>query len=212
MPSPPWLHFFQRTFPSANMALIKSQRPILVDTGFGGDLSATEHLLREAGSPPERLHLVVNTHYHCDHAGGNNGRQQRYGLPIAAHRWEATLVNQRDKEACSAEWLGQPIEPYYVNRMLSEGDTIDGGNVVLQVLHTPGHTLGHISLYEPEQHILICGDTVHSDNVAWIGIFREGTGALQRAMETLDRLTSLHPQWASQSRQTKRLAQIDTRK
>jgi hydroxyacylglutathione hydrolase len=196
MSPPKWLHFFQRTYPSANMVLIKSKHPMLVDTGFGSDLPATEQLLRGAGIPPEQLHLIVNTHYHSDHVGGNSGLQQRYGIPITAHHWEATLVNQRDREACSAEWLNQPIEPYSVNQLLSEGDAIDGGDVLLQVLHTPGHTLGHISLYEPGQQVLICGDTVHSDDVAWIGVFREGAGALQRAMETLDRLASLHPRWA----------------
>jgi len=196
MSAPDWLHFFQRTFPSANMTLIKGRRPILVDTGFGSDLPTTERLLRDAGTPPERLALIVNTHYHCDHTGGNSGLQQRYALPIAAHRWEAALVNNRDRDACSAEWLNQPIEPYWVNWSLSEGDTIDAGGILLQVLHTPGHTLGHISLYAPDEQVLICGDTVHSDDVAWLNIFREGVGALQRAIETLDRLAHLPIRWA----------------
>jgi glyoxylase-like metal-dependent hydrolase (beta-lactamase superfamily II) len=44
---------------------------------------------------------------------------------------------------------------------------------VLQVIHTPGHTLGHISLYAPDEQILILGDAVHGDDVAWINPFRE---------------------------------------
>jgi hydroxyacylglutathione hydrolase len=196
MSPPGWLHFFQRTFPSANMVLIEGSRPVLVDTGFGSDVAETERLLRDAGTPPERLALIVNTHYHCDHAGGNSTLQQRYALPIAAHRWEAGLVNSRDREACSAEWLNQPIEPYQVDWPLADGDVLDTGTVTLQVLHTPGHTLGHISLYAPDEQILICGDTIHRDDVAWLNIFREGAGALQRAMETLERLARLPVRWA----------------
>lgn len=192
---PEWLTFFEREYPSANMVLIRGERPVLVDTGFGSDLPATERLLREAGAPPESLYLIVNTHYHCDHAGGNSGLQRRYNLPVAAHRWEAQLINHRDLEACSAEWLNQPIEPYEA-LPLSDGDEIDAGAMVLRVLHTPGHTLGHISLYAPEEQVLICGDAVHTDDVAWINPFREGAGALERTLETLDHLSRLPVRWA----------------
>ncbi len=185
------LVFFEREYPSANVVLVRGERSVLVDTGFGSDLPATEELLREAGVPPERLHVIVNTHYHADHTGGNSGLQRRYDIPIAAHRWEADLINRRDREACSAEWLAQPVEPYEVQRPLADGDEIDAGGTVLQVLHTPGHTLGHVSLYASEERVLILGDTAHGDDVAWINPFREGAGAIQRALESLDRLANL---------------------
>jgi hydroxyacylglutathione hydrolase len=187
---PDWLAFFEREYPSANMVLIRGERPVLVDTGFGSDLPATEKMLREAGIPPEKLRLIANTHYHSDHVGGNSGLQQRYGIPIAAHRWDANLVNRRDREVCSAEWLDQPVEPYEVNLPLSDGDEIEA-SVTLQALHTPGHTLGHVSFYAPDEQVLILGDAVHGDDVAWINPFREGVGALQRTLETLDKLASL---------------------
>jgi hydroxyacylglutathione hydrolase len=188
---PDWLTFFERTYPSANIVLIRGEHPVLVDTGFGSDLSATEKLLGEAGVPPEDLSLIVNTHYHSDHVGGNNGLQSRYKLSIAAHRWDADLVNRRDIEVSSAEWLDQPVEPYEVNLPLSDGDAFEAGDTVLQVRHTPGHTLGHISLYAPDEQVLILGDAVHGDDVGWINPFREGAGALQRTVESLDKLADL---------------------
>src|SRR3954466_9619358 len=72
VPPPPWLTFFQRPFPSANMALLHGPRPVLFDTGFGSDADETESLLRQAGTPPDHLALIVNSHYHCDHVGGNH--------------------------------------------------------------------------------------------------------------------------------------------
>ena len=158
--------FFERLYQSANMVLVRGENPILMDTGYGSDLRETEDLLEQAGTPPEALSLVVNSHYHCDHAGGNSGLQRNYGIPVAAHRWEAELVNRRDREACGMEWLDQPIEPYHVDHLLSDGDELDAGPVVLQVIVTPGHTLGHISLYAPEQETLLLGDAVHGDDVA----------------------------------------------
>jgi glyoxylase-like metal-dependent hydrolase (beta-lactamase superfamily II) len=183
--------FFERAYPSANMVLVRGERPVLVDPGYGADLPATERLLRGAGTPPENLDLIFNSHFHCDHAGANSGLQRRYGVPVAAHRWEAELVNRRDREACGAEWLDQPVEPHEVDRALSEGDEIDAGGITLRVLHTPGHTLGHVSLWAPEEGVLILGDAVHGDDVSWINPFREGVGGIVRALETLDRLSEL---------------------
>lgn len=183
--------FFERAYPSANAVLVRGEKPVLVDTGYGADLAETESLLRSAGTPPESLALIINTHYHCDHAGGNSGLQRRYGIRIAAHRWEAAMVNRRDREVCGVEWLDQPIEPYEVQRALSDGDEIEAGGATLRVLHTPGHTLGHISFWVPEEEVLILGDAVHGDDVSWINPFREGVGAIQRALETLDRLSGL---------------------
>ncbi|MGH2514405.1 MAG: MBL fold metallo-hydrolase, partial [Ktedonobacterales bacterium] len=96
----------------------------------------------------------------------------------------------------SAVWLDQPIEPYTVDRQLSDGDEFPAGDTMLRVLHTPGHTLGHISLYLPENEILLCGDAIHRDDVPWISIYREGAGALERALESLERLMRLPIRWA----------------
>jgi len=183
--------FFERKFPSANMVLIKDELPILIDTGFGSDKVQTEQLIREAGVLPEELHLVVNTHYHSDHVGGNFYLQKKYGVKIAAHKWDADLINLGDSEACSAEWLDQPVEPYRVDRKLSDNDEIHIGSRTLKVLHTPGHTLGHISLYEPEERILICGDLFHKNDIGWLNIFREGIASIHQSIESLDRLATL---------------------
>jgi len=196
MSAPAWLRFFQRAFPSGNMALVAGERPILIDTGFGSDAAETERLLRDAGTPPEALALVANTHYHCDHVGGNWMLQSRHGVSIAASAWDAAIVNSRDPEACNADWLDQPIEPYTVDRPLRDGDVLDAGGVTLVAIHTPGHTLGHLCFFAPDDRVLICGDAVHGDDVAWLTPYREGIGALQRALQTLDRLAALAPRWA----------------
>jgi hydroxyacylglutathione hydrolase len=195
MPKSPII-FLERKFPSANMILIQDQLPILVDTGFGSDVKDTEQLIKKAGVSPEELHLIVNTHYHSDHVGGNFHLQKNYGVTIAAHKWEADLINSCDSEACSAEWLDQPVEPYRVDMKLSDNDEIITGNRTLKVLHTPGHTSGHISLYEPEEEVLICGDLFHKNDIGWINIFREGVTSVQRSMESLDRLSMLPMQKA----------------
>lgn len=187
----PDLVFFERKFPSANMILIKDQLPVLIDTGFGSDAGQTEQFIREAGVSPEALQLIVNTHYHSDHVGGNFYFQQNYGVTIAAHKWDAEIINTHDSEACSSEWLNQPVESYRADTKLSDNDEIHTGNRTLKIMHTPGHTLGHISLYDPEEAMLICGDLFHNNDVGWLNIFREGVASIHRSLESLERLATL---------------------
>jgi len=182
------LRFFERPYPSANMIIIQGKRPVLVDSGFGSDLCRTESLLCRAGVRPEDIQFIVNTHYHSDHTGGNSGLQKKYGLAIAAHRWEGQLVNDRHREACCAHWLKQPVEPYQVLVLLEDGDEINTGDNLARVCHTPGHTMGHISIYLPNTQELICGDMLQANDVGWINIFREGVCALQVTLDSLEKL------------------------
>lgn len=191
MQLPGWLHLFVRPFPSANMALLATRRPLLIDAGFGSDAGATLELLRAAGVPPERLSLLINTHYHCDHVGGNYALQSTYGVPIGASAHDAELINRRDPAACAAEWLDQPIEPYRIDRPLADGELIEVGEATVQVIAAPGHTRGQLVYYLPEQQILFAGDTVHGDDIAWINPFLEGVEAIERAMATIERLRAL---------------------
>ncbi|MDJ0757276.1 MAG: MBL fold metallo-hydrolase [Ardenticatenaceae bacterium] len=188
---PDWIHFWQRPFPSGNVVLLKTTRPVLIDSGYGSDVEGLVAWLVQTGTQPAALQWLINTHYHSDHVGGNHFLQTRYQVPIAAHRWEADMINQGDREACGAEYLDQPVEPYQVDRPLLDGDILDLGDRELGVIHTPGHTLGHISLYLPEEKILICGDAVQARDVAWINPYREGAGALARMMLTLQQLADL---------------------
>lgn len=190
------IHMLQRRFASANMALVTGPRPILVDTGFGSDLPETERLLTQLGVPPAKLCLIANTHFHVDHAGGNHGLQQTYGVPVAASAPDAAQVNGRHPDACDAEFLDHPIAHYRVDRILQDGDELDTGEVVLQVLSTPGHTAGHLSFYAPAERVLLLGDVFHRNDVAWLNLCTDGPDPLEQMLATLDRLAALPVAWA----------------
>jgi hydroxyacylglutathione hydrolase len=87
---PNWLRFAERPFPSANTVVIAGSKPVLVDTGYGSDLRRTESLLVERGIDPAGLSLMVNTHYHSDHVGGNAGLQRR-----TVSRWRRIAGRRR---------------------------------------------------------------------------------------------------------------------
>ncbi len=186
--------FFQRPYPSANVVLLHGRRPVLVDTGFGADIAALLSWLDTQNVVAAKLSLIVNTHSHCDHSGGNYALQTLHGVPIAAQSDEAAAVNRRDPDACRAEWLRQPIEPYLVDHLLRDGDTVSTGEAAWQVVATPGHTAGHISLHSAEHGILVLGDAMHDADVGWLNPYREGRDSLERAAETIERLATLPAQ------------------
>lgn len=185
-----------RQHPGANSVLLRGSRPVLVDTGFGGRVEELETWLVSQRVPGPRLTLVVNTHHHSDHVGGNCWLQSMHGVGIAAHAREAALVNARQAEACDALWLRQPVEPYRVTRPLREGDLIGTGRTSWVVVETPGHTLGHISLHAPEEGILIVGDAAHADDLGWLAPCRTGPDTIRLAVRSLERLAALRPRFA----------------
>lgn len=187
----PPVRFRRGAHPGANSVLLTGPRPVLVDSGFGTQADALENWLRAQDAAPAALALVVNTHHHSDHVGGNHRLQSRHGVPVAAHALEAAAVNAGAPDACGARWLDQAVEPYRVARALDEGDVIDTGALSWRVLHTPGHTGGHISLHAPEARALVLGDVLHADDVGWLAPLRAGAAAIRAARATVERLAGL---------------------
>lgn len=186
----PKIIFIERKYPSANMVLVKDKEPLLFDSGFGSDCDETESIIQQYITP-ENLHTIANTHYHSDHVGGNHLFQKKYQTKIAAHIWDKDLINQKQPDACAAQWLKQPVDKYYIDRGLDDLDELSTGVYTFQTLHTPGHTMSHLSFYEPTEKLLILGDLLHKDDIGWLNIYREGIHALNQSINSIERLRQL---------------------
>jgi glyoxylase-like metal-dependent hydrolase (beta-lactamase superfamily II) len=104
---PAWLTWQRRPFPDANLLLLHGRQPAMVDSGFVGHAQDTAAWARARAG---HLALVVNTHWHADHVGGN-GLLQATGAGIAASAPDAAAVARRDPGCCLAEYLDQPVSP-----------------------------------------------------------------------------------------------------
>ncbi len=126
---------------------------VLVDTGTGENIYYILKSIKQAGINPDDISLIVNTHNHYDHTGGN-----RYlDLKVAMHQEDAQALENGDDMATAATMFGESLGKMKVDWKLQEGDKIHD----FEVLHTPGHTRGGICLYNGET--LISGDTVFAD-------------------------------------------------
>lgn len=195
MELPEWVRFFRRRMPSANCVLLAMARPVLIDTGYGSDVEELIAWVEAEGVRPEDLALVVNTHFHADHVGGNAELQRRYAVRVAASGVDAEVVNRWEDGACERKYLDQPVERYRVDVALADGDEIDAGEVRLRVVATPGHLPGQVALFEEGERLLFAGDAVHADDVAWLNVGRDGMGVLDEAMASVERLKALRPRW-----------------
>ena len=123
---------------------------ILVDTGAGHNKDYLFSKLRQNGVEPENIEMVVNTHCHFDHIGGNHFFPN---AKIAIHKLDAISIKNKDT-------LGTSLNVFdiegncRVDIELEEGDKIAD----FEVIHTPGHTKGGICLWDGEN--LISGDTI----------------------------------------------------
>ena len=90
---------------------------------------------------------IVSTHAHIDHVGGLSKLHQYTGAPVLMHRDDLPLYQAMDEQAA---FLGvRPPELTDVDQLLKEGDVLHWGSFEAIVLHTPGHSLGSVSLFLP---------------------------------------------------------------
>lgn len=186
---PAWVQWEQRTFPNANLLLLHGRQPALVDSGF---VAHADETLQWSHAHAGDVALVVNTHWHSDHVGGN-GALQAAGAGIAASGPDAEAIRRRDPGCCSAQRLDQPVPPYTVDLALQDGQVLTLGDAEWQVVRTPGHTQGHLCLWQAEDELLVVGDALSDYDVGWVDLALDGPAAAATALSSLQRLHDLQP-------------------
>ena len=101
------------------------------------------------------IKYIVNTHGHVDHTSGNAAMKDRTGADIIIHRDDADMLVSTPSMVL--RMFGAKASPP-ADRTVQDGDNIAIGKVVLQTIHTPGHSPGGMSLYTPGY--VFTGDTL----------------------------------------------------
>lgn len=174
--------------------VIGSDRAVLIDTGLG--ISNIRNVVDRLTTLPV---LVITTHVHWDHIGGHN-----FFSDIAVHKAETKWISNKFplslpvvksnllKESCDFP-RNFDIEKYRIfqgkpTKILEDGNLINLGNRELSVLHTPGHSPGHICLYEIEREYLFSGDLIY---MGCLDAFYPSTNPVD-FMKSVNKISSLN--------------------
>ena len=151
--------FFENTFiisDSTNECIIidpgcydKNEKQILQDYILSNNLVPTR---------------LINTHCHIDHILGNNFVSKTWDLELEIHHKDIDLLKNSKNIADLYGFVNYENSPI-TNKFLVEGDIIEFGKSKLEVLFTPGHAPGHISLYSKNENFIISGDVLFNNSI-----------------------------------------------
>ena len=151
--------FFENTFiisDSTNECIIidpgcydKNEKQILQDYILSNNLVPTR---------------LINTHCHIDHILGNNFVSKTWDLELEIHHKDIDLLKNSKNIADLYGFVNYENSPI-TNKFLVEGDIIEFGKSKLEVLFTPGHAPGHISLYSQNENFIISGDVLFNNSI-----------------------------------------------
>ena len=135
-----------------------SKECVIIDPGCGNSAEENQ-LFGFIDSHRLKPLLIINTHGHLDHILGNGTVKQRYGIPVAAH---PDVAADFDRSKQQSVFFGMPFrsECGLPDRNLKDGEIIKIGESTLEVICTPGHAEGSISLYAEMEGWVFTGDAL----------------------------------------------------
>ena len=185
------LFFIERGYLSGNHFVYRSKDPVLIDTGYISGFLQTEKLISGLGVNLSEVSLIISTHTHCDHIGGNHIIQQQSGCDIALHKVGKYYIDTRDDWSTWWRYYNQKADFFNCTRALEDGEIIALGPHEFQVIYTPGHASDGIVLYNRREKLLISSDTLWGSDMAVMTLRIEGSTALFHMQQSLQKIGAL---------------------
>ncbi len=166
----------------------ETRRALLIDPA-----AQVERIIEQVEADDLRVELIVNTHPHGDHTGGNLKAKAATGANIAVHRDAAPILENALSPGMARMIGGEPSPP--ADRLLEDEEVISVGTLRLRVIHTPGHSPGGICL--AGSGVVFTGDVLFVGAVGRTDLEGGSAGALKSSIRErlfdLDDETVVYP-------------------
>ena len=133
-----------------------TKQAVVIDPGDDAD-----RILMELAKSELKVKYLINTHGHFDHVSANKRMKEATGAEIAIHPEDEPMLHELSQSALMFGLSSENSPPADI--LLEDGDEVTFGEITLQVIHTPGHSKGGISLYTKGH--LFSGDTLFSGSI-----------------------------------------------
>ncbi|WP_299977153.1 MBL fold metallo-hydrolase [Desulfobacula sp.] len=133
-----------------------TKQAVVIDPGDDAD-----RILMELAKSELKVKYLINTHGHFDHVSANKRMKEATGAQIAIHPEDEPMLHELSQSALMFGLSSENSPPADI--LLEDGDEVTFGEITLQVIHTPGHSKGGISLYTKGH--LFAGDTLFSGSI-----------------------------------------------
>ncbi len=147
-----------------------AEGPILVDAGFKWSAKALNTSLNLLDYELADISSLLMTHFHPDHTGAASVLVENGVKETAIHRLDAPIVSGKQNMpglmvTPVLKWLTNPVTKYLVGNPVEPTTLLQGGETLkfpipINVIHTPGHTLGSVCYHLPTEGVLIAGDAL----------------------------------------------------
>ncbi|MGK4005883.1 MBL fold metallo-hydrolase [Sorangium sp. So ce1036] len=190
---PPHITFLQRGVLNSNSVVVHAPDAFLLfDTGYCTGVPALERAVAEqAGRSLAELAMIVNTHAHPDHTGGNAYLQARSRCEIVTSDIDRMLIESGDPVTLMRDWADLQCPSFQVTRAVRPGETLAFGGAEFVVIDGSGHAAGEVSYYCARDKLLICGDLLWQSGFSNVVPLVEGIGGLARHERSLAALKAL---------------------
>jgi len=190
------IFFTDEPFGRSNAVLIDDDVRIMIDSGAG-------KILKQAR--PEDIDILINSHCHIDHVWDNSlfVRAQILAHPLERENFrDHTKIGSIEKwKSCMKEDLDEILQlmgsviptflgEWRIDGTIVEGDVIVAGKTKISVLHTPGHTSGHLVFFFPEEGLLFSGDICLTKVGPWYG---DTSTPVDDFISSINRIIDLKP-------------------
>ncbi|WP_028551983.1 MBL fold metallo-hydrolase [Paenibacillus sp. UNC451MF] len=164
---------------------------VLIDTGFPGQIEDLRMSMRKAGVSLDQVKIVILTHQDIDHIGSLPEILQECGskVQVYAHALDKPYI-QGELPLLKDGQIKNPPKGRVDNTLFDGQELAFCGGI--RVIHTPGHTPGHISLYLKRSKTLVAGDSMYSVNGILGGIHEPTTLDIEEARLSLKRYQDLN--------------------
>jgi glyoxylase-like metal-dependent hydrolase (beta-lactamase superfamily II) len=178
---------------SNNIVFTQGKQTAVVDTGYCSHAEQTLALIRSTLAGRD-LDLIVNTHLHSDHCGGNALLQSHFSAAsVHIPPGQAAFVTNWDADALSYTPTGQSCPRFSHQQVLQPGKTVLLSDFYWEIHAAPGHDPHSVILFEPQSRTLISADALWENGFGVVFQELEGMNAFDEVAATLDVIERLKP-------------------